>query len=149
MLILGGGELRHNLFCLTVMGRCKANFWVWNLVQLLTYHSLSYSYYKTWSMPWKIPRVQLWTVKVHVIHQKLNWRASFFIVSEGLTFFPWWTIILDRFLHRRSFLPIWNVPGKWLTCKRTVNITFRTSWTYLGIVFFQKNNMYPSHGSFF
>lgn len=23
------------------------------------------------------------------------------------------TCILDRFLHSRSFLPIWNVPGKW------------------------------------
>lgn len=26
---------------------------------------------------------------------------------------PNWSCILDRFLHRRSFLPIWNVPGKW------------------------------------
>lgn len=31
------------------------------------------------------------------------------------SFFPFWTWSLERFLHSRSFLPIWNDPGKWLS----------------------------------
>ncbi len=39
------------------------------------------------------------------------------------SFFPNWTCILERFLHSRSFLPIWKDPGKWLICKEIITFS--------------------------
>lgn len=36
------------------------------------------------------------------------------------SFFPFWTWSLERFLHSRSFLPIWKDPGKWLSWKEKI-----------------------------
>lgn len=53
------------------------------------------------------------------------------------SFFPKRTCILDTFLHRRSFRPIWNEPGKWFNWKQKQSneiafdsflATFKSNW---------------------